>query len=98
MTISDERINDIANCVAGKINGVITELRRFFLIDNMVDSVKFGLSLWLLTYIGSWFNAMTLLILGALTGCSRYYPGTEDHIRLEWKETLCRAGAQDFTA
>ena len=64
MTISDERINDIANCVAGKINGVITELRRFFLIDNMVDSVKFGLALWLLTYIGSWFNAMTLLILG----------------------------------
>ena len=29
---------------------------------------------------------MTLLLLGALTGCSRYYPGTEDHIRLEWKE------------
>ena len=29
---------------------------------------------------------MTLLILGALTGCNRYYPGTEDHIRLEWKE------------
>jgi DNA uptake protein ComE-like DNA-binding protein len=28
---------------------------------------------------------MTLLILGALTGCSRDYPGTEDHIRLEWK-------------
>jgi hypothetical protein len=29
----------------------------------MLDSIKFGLSLWLLTYIGSWFNAMTLIIL-----------------------------------
>jgi competence ComEA-like helix-hairpin-helix protein len=29
---------------------------------------------------------MTLLLISALTGCSRYYPGTEDHIRLEWKE------------
>ena len=29
----------------------------------MLDSIKFGLSLWLLTYIGSWFNAMTLVIL-----------------------------------
>jgi len=29
-----------------------------------VDTIKFGLSLWLLTYVGSWFNAMTLVILG----------------------------------
>jgi hypothetical protein len=32
-------------------------------VENMLDSIKFGLSLWLLTYIGSWFNAMTLIIL-----------------------------------
>merc|ERR1712113_1328657 len=30
---------------------------------GMVDTIKFGLSLWLLTYIGSWFNMLTLLIL-----------------------------------
>ncbi|MFT5681707.1 MAG: hypothetical protein ACI8RZ_002613, partial [Myxococcota bacterium] len=29
---------------------------------------------------------MTMLILSTLTGCSRDYPGTQDHIRLEWKE------------
>lgn len=29
----------------------------------MVDTIKFGLSLWLLTYIGAWFNALTLVIL-----------------------------------
>jgi hypothetical protein len=29
----------------------------------MLDSIKFGLSLWVLTYIGSWFNAMTLILL-----------------------------------
>ena len=28
-----------------------------------MDTIKFGLSLWGLTYIGSWFNAMTLIIL-----------------------------------
>ena len=38
--------------------------RRLFMVENMLDSIKFGLSLWVLTYIGSWFNAMTLLILG----------------------------------
>ena len=67
MSISENKINEVSTCIAGKINCVITELRRYFLIDNMVDSVKFGLSLWLLTYVGAWFNAMTLLIL-AWTG------------------------------
>jgi hypothetical protein len=28
-----------------------------------MDSIKFGLSLWVLTYLGSWFNAMTLIIM-----------------------------------
>jgi len=32
-----------------------------------VDSLKFGLMLWVLTYIGAWFNGMTLLIM-ALVG------------------------------
>ncbi len=36
----------------------------WFAVENMVDTIKFGLSLWCLTYIGSWFNATTLIILG----------------------------------
>ena len=40
---------------------------RLFLVENMVDTIKFGLSLWCLTYIGSWFNAMTLVILAWVT-------------------------------
>merc|ERR1711970_943280 len=48
----------------GKVNCAIKELRGLFLVENWLDSIKFGLSLWGLTYIGSWFNAMTLLIMG----------------------------------
>ena len=49
--------------MSSKLNCGILELRKLFLIDNMMDSIKFGLGLWLLTYIGAWFNAMTLVIL-----------------------------------
>ena len=35
-----------------------------------VDTVKFGLSLWFLTYIGAWFNAMTLIVLAWLAAFS----------------------------
>merc|ERR1712072_1284883 len=55
--------NQIANNATNKLNASLLELRRLFLVENMLDSIKFGLSLWVLTYIGSWFNAMTLILL-----------------------------------
>jgi len=63
ITIPAETISDLSPAVADAINSTVLELRRLFLVENMVDTIKFGLSLWLLTYIGSWFNAMTLIIL-----------------------------------
>merc|ERR1712226_996593 len=63
VTIAPERVNEIANKATTKLNSAILELRRLFLVENMMDSIKFGLSLWVLTYIGSWFNAMTLIIM-----------------------------------
>lgn len=63
VTVPSETINKMAPCVAGSINNLTTELRRLFLVEDMVDTIKFGLSLWLLTYIGAWFNMLTLLIL-----------------------------------
>jgi len=63
VTVPSETITNMAPCVAEKINFATSELRRLFLVEDMVDTVKFGLSLWLLTYVGSWFNMLTLLIL-----------------------------------
>jgi hypothetical protein len=56
--------------MAEKVNLGLAELRRLLLVENMVDTVKFGLSLWFLTYIGAWFNAMTLIILAWMAAFS----------------------------
>jgi hypothetical protein len=64
LAVPDDTITSLAPCLAGNINCVIAELRRLFLVESMVDTIKFGLSLWLLTYVGAWFNALTLVILG----------------------------------
>merc|ERR1712112_811939 len=64
LTIPADRVNDYASRGTEKVNCAIKELRRLFLVENWLDSIKFGLSLWVLTYIGSWFNAITLLIMG----------------------------------
>jgi len=67
VTVPSETISKMAPCVSGSINKFTSELRRLFLVEDMVDTVKFGLSLWLLTYVGSWFNMLTLLILAWIT-------------------------------
>merc|ERR1711983_618711 len=63
LTVSEEKVNSLANNATTKLNASLVELRRLFLVENMLDSIKFGLSLWVLTYIGSWFNAMTLVLM-----------------------------------
>jgi len=63
VTIPADSVNEYAGRATDKLNCAIKELRRLFMVENMLDSIKFGLSLWVMTYIGSWFNAMTLLIM-----------------------------------
>ena len=63
LTIPEDKVNSMASNATTKLNAGLLELRRLFLVENMLDSVKFGLSLWVLTYIGSWFNAMTLVMM-----------------------------------
>merc|ERR1719147_502377 len=46
------------------VNSGVTELKRLFLAENILDTVKFAISLYCLTLIGSWFNLLTLIILG----------------------------------
>ncbi|XP_030074246.1 reticulon-2 [Microcaecilia unicolor] len=45
----------------------LNTLRRLFLVEDLVDSLKFLTLLYLLTYIGAVFNGLTLLILGIIS-------------------------------
>ena len=63
VTIPPETISQMLPCVVETLNKVTTELRRLLLLENMVDTLKFTASLYMLTYIGSCFNMLTLVIL-----------------------------------
>lgn len=64
VTVSQEKSQEVCGCVVAHFNGFVTELRRLFLVEDLIDSLKFGGILWLLTYIGAWFNGMTLVTMG----------------------------------
>ncbi|XP_078052509.1 reticulon isoform X2 [Augochlora pura] len=63
LTVPAEKVHEVADVAVAHANAAVNELRRLFLVEDFVDSLKFGVLLWCLTYVGSWFNGLTLLIL-----------------------------------
>ncbi|XP_015600736.1 reticulon-1 isoform X2 [Cephus cinctus] len=66
LTLPAEKVHEFADVAVAHANAAVTELRRLFLVEDIVDSLKFGILLWCLTYLGSWFNGMTLIIIGVV--------------------------------
>lgn len=64
LTLPAERVHEVADVVVAHLNATIIELRRLYFVEDFVDTLKFGILLWCLTYLGSWFNGMTVLIFG----------------------------------
>merc|ERR1712018_709031 len=63
LTLSESTVKEHAPCVTSGINQVLAKAKSLFLLENPVDTLKFGLCLYVLTYVGAWFNALTLVIL-----------------------------------
>ncbi|XP_053918863.1 reticulon-4 isoform X4 [Cuculus canorus] len=67
LAVSEELIQKYSNVVLGHVNGTVKELRRLFLVDDLVDSLKFAVLMWIFTYVGALFNGLTLLILALIS-------------------------------
>ncbi|MEQ2286817.1 Reticulon-4 [Ameca splendens] len=66
VALSDDTVHKYSDVVLEKLNKTIEELRRLFLVEDLVDSIKFAVLMWILTYVGALFNGLTLLILGLI--------------------------------
>ncbi|XP_016350497.1 reticulon-1-A-like isoform X3 [Sinocyclocheilus anshuiensis] len=66
VALSKDVVQRHSDVVLSQINGALKELRRLFLVEDLIDSLKFAVFLWVLTYVGAWFNGLTLLILGLI--------------------------------
>jgi len=67
LTISPEKAQEYAEIISSYMATYVGECRRLVLVEDMIDSIKFGIFLWVMTYIGAWFNGLTLLILGLVS-------------------------------
>ncbi|XP_055358656.1 reticulon-4a isoform X5 [Betta splendens] len=66
VSLSEDMVHKYSDIVLAKLNKITVELRRLFLVEDLVDSIKFAVLMWILTYVGALFNGLTLLILGLI--------------------------------
>ncbi|XP_078505613.1 reticulon-4 isoform X2 [Lissotriton helveticus] len=67
VALSDELVHKYSNVVLDHLNCAVKELRRLFLVEDLVDSLKFAVLMWVFTYVGALFNGLTLLILALIS-------------------------------
>ncbi|KAL0969050.1 hypothetical protein UPYG_G00222030 [Umbra pygmaea] len=67
ISLSQDQIGKYADKALLYANTCMKELRRLFLVQDLIDSLKFAVLMWLLTYVGALFNGLSLLILAVVS-------------------------------
>ncbi|XP_075263014.1 reticulon-1-A-like isoform X2 [Convolutriloba macropyga] len=63
LTVKPSRLASVLEPLCDPFNRFVIRARAIILIENVLDSAKFGVMMWLLTYIGACFNALSLVML-----------------------------------
>lgn len=66
ITLSSDSFQKKVSSSLVHINSALKYIVRLFLVEDLIDSLKLALFMWLMTYVGAVFNGITLLILGVL--------------------------------
>jgi len=64
VTLSEDVVHNYSDMALDRLNKTVAGLRRLFLVEDLIDSLKFAVLMWILTYVGALFNGLTILILG----------------------------------
>ncbi|KAJ8248405.1 hypothetical protein GJAV_G00241690 [Gymnothorax javanicus] len=70
VALSEDVVHKYSDMALERVNAWIAELRRLFLVEDLVDSLKFAVGMWVLTYVGALFNGLTLIILALIAAFS----------------------------
>lgn len=69
-SLTDEDTVLVVESVVLRIAFALTEVKRLVFIENVVDSLKFAVFLYLLTYVGVATNGLTLIMAGVIAAFS----------------------------
>merc|ERR1711872_149342 len=61
--LPSDKVNQLTDSLVARLNSTLAKLKSIFLVEDVIESVKFGVSMYLLTYVGAILNGLTVLIL-----------------------------------
>ncbi|KAJ6654184.1 hypothetical protein lerEdw1_007281 [Lerista edwardsae] len=70
VAVSSETFHNYVSATMVHVNHALKLIMRLFLVEDLVDSLKLAVVMWLMTYVGALFNGITLLILAELLAFS----------------------------
>lgn len=62
--VQPEYVHEQLDNVLHSINTSLVKMRNLYLADSLAETLKMALYMYILTYIGHWFNLMTLVMMG----------------------------------
>uniref|UniRef100_A0A1I7U8D6 Reticulon-like protein n=1 Tax=Caenorhabditis tropicalis TaxID=1561998 RepID=A0A1I7U8D6_9PELO len=66
LSLPQEKVHAQADVFVEHATCIANTLKKLVFVESPLESIKFGLILWSLTYVASWFSGFTLAILGLL--------------------------------
>merc|ERR1712061_150435 len=63
VTLPADKISSLTDGFFAKLNNFLLSLKSILLVENVVESLKFAVAMYLLTYLGAIMNGLTILTL-----------------------------------
>merc|ERR1711923_286777 len=82
VTLPADKVSSMSDCFFSKLNAILLKLKSILLIENVIESVKFAVSMYLLTYVGAIMNGLTIITLSwvAMFSVPRVYRDNQKQI------------------
>merc|ERR1712228_670138 len=92
LIIKSDHLESFASESLESMNQILAKLKDLFLFVNFMDSLKFGFVMYLISYIGSICNLLTIVILGWISVFSipRLYMDNHSLIDCMWEKLQCQ--------
>merc|ERR1739845_116537 len=63
VTLPADKVAEITDGLFAKLNSILAKLKSVLLVENVLESIKFAVAMYLLTYIGALMNGLTIVTL-----------------------------------
>merc|ERR1712061_841437 len=63
VTLPADKVAEITDGLFSKLNSILATLKSVLLVENVLQSIKFAVAMYLLTYIGALMNGLTIVTL-----------------------------------